>query len=401
MTDRHRTRGYGPVTSPVDRYINGVKQSTRQTTIVDVSEEMNDVVVPNFYKRRNAGEIINNQMSYVKDSIFCTVGGRSSVTQSGKVYEIYGSGSLTEFQRLAQGAPWYGGIYPAPTEPSLDAVQSAQSNALGNVDRSPYSFAEDIAEMRETFRFLKNPLGSLRDLSKSFKKDVDVLGAKKYLTRAQAIANVWLQYQFAFRPLVRSAHDLLEAQSDKIRRPVRRTARGKEEYSVSARGPGKSKSWYQWEGSHKIDSSVKAGILYEVSNPLNDWKYKYGLRFKDIPETLWAITPYSFMVDRMFNISQAVRGVVSFLDPNVKLLAAWTTQKRNSAVTLSYVNYSYHLASAVTIQPDVKLIESSSYNRTVWEPSFSDVVPPLELSGLIDTSTKLADLVALVLQRIR
>jgi len=401
MTARHRTRAQGPITSPVSRYVNGVLSGSRDTTTLDVSEEMDDFVVSDFHKRRNAGEIINNPMSYLKDSIYCTTGGRSSILQAGKLYEIYGSGSLTDYQRLDKGSPWVGGIYPPPVEPSLDAVQAAQSKAMGNIDRSPYSFAEDIAEFRETFRFLKNPLGSLRDLSKSFKKDVDVLSSRRYLRRAQAIANVYLQYRFALSPLVRSAHDLIEAQSDKIRRPVRRTARGKEAYTVHNSGQGKSKSYYVWEGSTSVTAETKAGILYEVANPLNDWQYKYGLRFKDIPETLWAITPYSFMVDRIFNISQAIRGVVSFLDPRVKILAGWTTQKRSQASTLSYVNYTYPSASAVTIQPDIRAVVSDSYVRSVWNPSIKDAVPRLELAGLIDTSTKLADLAALILQRLR
>jgi len=401
MTDRHRTRDANPIDLPVSKYTNGVLVSTRQTRVLQASEEMHDVVVQGFGKRSNAGEIINNPMSYSKSSVFCSVGGKSTIKQGGSTYEIYGQGSLTEFQRYDKGSPWVNGIYPVPAEPTLDVIQAAQSKAMGNLDRSPYSFAEDIAEMRETFRFLKDPLGSLRDLSKSFKKDVDVYSAKKYLNRAQAIANVWLQYRFAAGPLIRSAHDLLEAQSDSIRRPVRRTARGNETYKVQNSGLGKAKSYYWYEGSTTVESETKAGILYEVANPLNDWQFKYGLRFKDIPETLWAITPYSFMVDRMFNLSQAIRGVTSFLDPRVKILAGWVTQKRTQTSTLSYIDYSYPSASAVTITPDVRVVEDFTYDRSVWEPSMKDAVPVLELSGLIDTSTKLADLAALIMQRLR
>ncbi len=400
-TARNRTRNQGPKLLPQRKYTNGNPGLERLGTVFQVDEEMDDYVVDNFGKRMHSGDIINNPCSYVKSSVQCTTGGSSYILQGGNVYEIYGEGSLTEFQRFDKGAPWALGRYPKPTPPDY-FEDSVKLQALGNLDRSPYSFAEDIAELHETLRFLRDPLGSLRKLSKSLDKDAsDLVSKYKHLDRAKAVADVWLQYRFAFSPLVRSGQDLIESFTDKIHRPPRRTARGKAVWEQTNSGLGTSRTYYEWEGSAQVEQEHKAGILYEVSNPLNDWKFKYGLRFKDIPETLWAVLPYSFMVDRVWNISQAVRGVTSFLDPNVKILAGWYSVKDTTRYTLSYIDYTYPSASTVSIVPDVRTEEIGSYTRATWSPTMSDAVPPMRLDQLVDSSTKLADLASLILQNVR
>lgn len=401
-TQRVRNRSVGPFSLKMTKYVDGVKNTERDTQVKLVTEEMHDTVVSDFGKRRNAGDIINNPMNYVKSSIQCTTGGSSSVTQSGKVYTINGQGSLTEFQRTVIGSPWYQGKMTLNQSPDVDLEAAVKLQALGNLDRSPYSFAEDIAEMRETLRFLRDPLLSLKKLSEAMRDHAKYLRTVRgAMDHAKIYSDVWLQYRFALSPLVRSMSDLIESFHDKTQRPERRTARGKRTWTGSDSGIGKSRTYYKWEGTVKEVHEHKAGILYEVSNPLNDWRFKYGLRFKDIPETLWAIFPYSFMVDRMWNFSQSMRGLSSFLDPNVKILAAWHTKKVSKDWTLSYVDYTYPSASAVTIVPDVRTVSDFEYNRVRWEPSISDFIPPMEKKGLIDTSTKLADLGALILQAIK
>lgn len=400
-TARNRTRQQGPLSLSMTKYVNGVPKETRTHVVSETTETMNDYVVDNFGKRVNSGDIINNPCSYVKHSVKVAPGGSSYVEQAGKTYEIYGEGSLTEFQRYSVGCAWPLGKYPEPTAPTY-LEDAAKLQALGNVDRSPYAFAEDIGEVRETLRFLRDPFGSLRRAAQSMDDAAaGLMGRNKSLTRAKAIADVWLEYRFAFSPLVRSVNDLMEALNDKIHRPERRTARGREEWSQSDSGLGTSRTYYVWEGSAKVDLEHKAGILYEVSNPLNDWKFKYGLRFKDIPETAWALLPYSFMVDRVWNVSQSVRGLTSFLDPNVKFLAGWSTKKKTTTWQVSYLDYTYPTASVVTIVPDVRIETDFEYTRATWDPTISDFVPPLRLKDLVDSSTKLADLGALILQYVR
>lgn len=399
---RNRFRRIADQTGNMKRYVNSNETHSLDTTVFSHLETMEDIVTPGYQKRSNEGEIINNPMRYVKDTFKATAGGIFDVTQSGTRYEANGDGSLTSFMLyLLAGYPQYSfGIPPMP-EPSFDLVAAAQSKALGNVDRAPNSFAEDIAEMRQTLRFLKDPLSSLRNLSKKFQRTrIDLMWNRKDLDRAKAIAKVWNTFQFAFLPLVRSANDLIEAYGVKTYRPSRRTARGGADFNDTV-SESSDNPYYHWSASATLQVEQKAGILYEVTNPINDWRFKYGLRFKDIPETLWAIFPYSFMVDRMINISQSVRGMVSFLDPSVNILAGWTTEKSTTTGVLSFTDYTHPAVSAKSIHPDVDIDTNFVYNREVWKPGLSDSVGPLRLEGLVDTTTKIADLAALILQRVK
>jgi hypothetical protein len=322
----------------------------------ETSETMTDVVTDNWRQLIRDGEIINNPCTYVKNEYQSTGGGIFDVTQNGKRYEARGSGSLSAFMAYLLGYPnsFWG---EPPTAPD-SVVEWSKAQALGNVDLSPYAFGEDLGELRETARFLKNPTAALNRLSILFARAVEKLKKKRgkfdELDHAKAIAEVWVEYRFALGPLLRSAHDAVESAFAKISRPPRRIARGEGEWTDSVTTLYSPTYAYPFDSVGTTDVNVRSGILYEVSNPLNDWKYKYGLRFKNIPEVLWQLMPYSFMVDRVYNLSVALRGINVFLDPNVKILTAWTTIKSTKTRTRSFLDYNYEPGvSAKTIVPDV------------------------------------------------
>lgn len=364
------------------------------------NEGITDKVTSGFHKKIAEGEVVINPVSHVKYSAKSNHSGRYEWTRSdGSIYKE-SAPSLTSMQ--IQRYPHYMCSIPPEPTPSWDMTAATRLQALGSVDRTPYSFAEDIAEMRETLRFLRNPLQSLRNLSKELSDDVsNLLNRRKALKRADAIADVWLQYQFAFMPLVRSASDAIDAFGQQVKRPKRRTARGVSVFSDSDSVEQQIATWLS-SASHTVTTTARSGILYEVSNPLGDWKFKYGLRFKDIPETLWAIFPYSFMVDRVLNISQAVRGFASFLDPNVKMLGAWDSVKKTRITTISWLGHISPIVVSVEVdEPDTWSETFETYDRSQWIPTFSDLVPELRIKGLVDTSSKIADLAALIYARVR
>lgn len=405
--NRSRSRTVaGPVTSDgtviVTRISDGkesLAHTTKDVLVSEATETMDDFVTEGFHSKSQNGEVVVGDVSHVKNT-FKTIGNGRMHFKRGPNYNTYDCDNLTGYMRSLGPANVVG--IPAEPVPSYDMESAARLQAVGNLDRSPYSFAEDLAEMRQTLNFLKDPARSFRDLFRLFRTDVyRLMERRKYLSLIDAISDVWLQYQFAFLPLVRSASDLLEAFGDKTSRPIRRTARGKSEFSESATDSAVIGGWHS-ESSITVNSTVRAGILYEVSNPLNDWKYKYGLRFKDIPETLWAIFPYSFMVDRVTNISQGVRGLVAFLDPNVKILGAWTSEERSTISTQSFTNFVHPIVEVMLeMTPDVEMNDNSVYTRTSWEPLISDAIPEFRTDQLVNTSSKIADLFALVWQRAR
>jgi hypothetical protein len=365
--------------------------------LAEASETIDDENVIGFHRKSAAGQVIVNPVSHVKDSFRSIGTGRYYWTRNnGYVYE-YNGPNLTD--SIRQYAPWQGCTLLEPEDEAAYMEASVKLQAMASVDRAPYSFAEDIAELHKTLRFLKAPLASLKKLGDTFGRQVgSQLKQNKNLRRIDAIADIWLQYQFAVMPLIRSANDLIEAVGVKTTRPIRRTARGVREFAYSDADVWQNASLWDWGRTVEFSSTHRAGIIYEVTNPLNDWQFKYGLRFKDIPETLWAIFPYSFMIDRVTNITQAVRGLESFLDPNVKYLGAWSSIKKNTIQTKSFQGFSSHgiVVSVQKAEWDVEEYTQQSYTRTPWEPVLKDLVPPVEISGLTNDITKIADLAALV-----
>lgn len=414
MTSRQRDRSFGPIMGGCDwehcdQYGNVTNSGTVSVVSKHVTEVMDDVVTPNFQSRRNSGEIIVNPCLYVKETVE-TVG-------AGHIKLVRTDGSTQEWTNnvssalLLYGGPGY---KPGPL-PHFDVASAARLQALGNIDRSPYQFGEDVGEIRETLGFLEDPFRSLERLGEAFTekytKEEKILrrnrrqhvmpARKENVIRARALAKAWTAYQFAFLPLLRSSIDLLEAVSTKVHRPERRTARGKSEFNAVLNDKV-NPSFQLWERITSYTVTQKAGILYEVSNPINDWRYKYGLRSKDIPETLWQLFPLSFLVDRMYNISAMLRSLSFFLDPNIKILGAWTTEKSETVASVSFQRFSDGQPFEPLIQePDFNVKKNFRYSRQVWEPTIIDSIPSLNVYNLVDSSTKFADVAAILALRLK
>jgi hypothetical protein len=318
------------------------------------------------------------------------------------VYEVSGDGNMTTWQLTSS---------PPPSIPALglehddeDLINRAKQKALASIDTTPYAFAEDLGELKETFEFLRNPLKNLRNVTKLYKKAVTYKYLKARRRNAarlpEAIASAYLEYRFALSPLVRSIHDLVEAvMTDPKPLPKTRVARGYVKSAVEDHVPfsfspyaGSVRS-FDYRGSSKL--GVSAYIHYRQRNPVEDWRRKYGLRFKDIPETAWNLFPLSFMVDRVFNISNTISGLVALLDPSITILGAGYSTKREvytymRATGETQTNYQVNVHDTGTSVSD------EQYDRYVWEPGVGDTIPTATPLNLVSDITKTADLAGII-----
>jgi hypothetical protein len=375
---------------------------------------MIDVVTPGFRGKQKAGEIVNNPCSMTVARRTTT--GSGSVTQSQiaaphDVWTASGTGTITGYYST------YGGGLPtyveAPVPDLTEMIHMTQQQCLANVDSTPFSFAEDLAEIRETIMFLRDPLATIRKLSLNYRKAIQRLAKYRRLRSIKRypgqllndISSVWLEQRFAVQPVFRSILKLMEAyETDKVYRPERRISRSlwtapnqSDARSVVKTSGGRTFTYY----CKAISSgSVRTGILYEVSNPVVNFQYKYGLRFKDIPKTMWAVMPLSFMVDRFVNISNFFGGAVNLLDPNVDILGAWYSTKAERTVSIGVRNI-VESGYTSTIVPDDIVDKTFTYNRTIWEPSWQNTIPVFTPKGLIDSAAKTTDLLALIIQNYR
>ncbi len=361
---------------------------------------MNDYVTKNYHELVAQGLILNNPMSHVKTSVESS-GGYSYLwvnkdTVPWQTWTAGGAGSLT----LAQKS-WDNVTFSNSYEDLEDARAKAKQKAISNVEKSDFSFGEDLGELKQTLRFLKNPLdGSLR-LMKRMKKDLlrrdsklKFIGNRGDLTKrtAQLTNEVYLSARFAWNPLIRSIADGRDAlHSLRPKRPERRVSR----FSESVR----SSSFEDATGIHSYhrtlnqNDSVSAGILFSSSLYRGEL-HRLGLSVRDIPETVWAVMPYSFMVDRVFDLTSTLKGIVNLIDPRIKIHAAWTKTNYSRVETLQVTGRPGLEGASIT--GDVVTYTDTSVVRDPWIPTVRDTIPRLKVSELTDTLSKATDLLSLL-----
>jgi hypothetical protein len=411
---RTRTISEPPVVGQHRNAHQGVPGSNiADTTMSSFSSICVDTITPGFRQLQREGVVVINPCTITVARRTTTGSGSVVQVENGNPSNFYtasGNGTISGYyQKYGGGFPSYT-VNPPPDIDKLDAI--AKQSCLANVDSTPFAFGEDLLEIKQTIAFLRNPLHNLHMVSRSF---ANLWRRRKFLlaTRgasakeiSRSFTSLYLEQRFAVGPLLRSISSLMEAYEMKeTLRPERRTARGFA--SIPKKGDNRIVSnvdsggrTLTWQFRSFSEASVRTGIIYEVSNPIVNFQYKYGLRFKDIPETLWAVSPYSFMIDRVYNLSNFFSGAINLLDPNVKILGAWSTRKSEYTLSRGVRSISESGYSS-TIVPDDIVDFNFVYERQVWNPTLADSLPTFDLKGLVNSSVKVADLLALVYQNFR
>lgn len=406
---RHRSRSLPEVSALYTVVYTDAPIAYYGPYVTDLKEEsMDDVVTFNYKELIARGAVINNPCLYACRTVTSTGTGYSNVVKdNGEGWNAYGP--LTQ-RRLNVDNAKVTALWSANVPDLIlnTSVSRAKQLAISNMDTTPYAFGEDAFEIRETLKFLRNPLSSLSNLGKTFSKHkkstLKGMRLKSIKEKAEAVASVWLQYQFAASPLVRSVQDGLEAYAYKEpTKPERLVARGfskdadhQEVSGVSYLAGGVR---HYWDLGHSKSEDVHASILYEVSNPRTDMNWRLGFRAKDLPSTLWQVVPLSFMIDRLLDVSSFIEGVINLADPNVKVLAASVREKTEYTTSKQLTNQTYSGWTSSDIQGEVFSETQFEYRRNPWIPSVSDTVPGFTPKNLVDTATKMADLTALVIAR--
>lgn len=363
------------------------------------SRSMFDIVVPGYHKRIAAGEIINNPCTYRVLRLNEADGTVRGSTSGGGWYQWDGL-CTSKALDIASGDPW-NGLNPLETK---DLIPELKLQALANIDRTPYEFGEDLLEVRETLRFIRRPFGELDKLLSRLRQSLGRGGNRvDWEDVARKLAHSWNEYSFAYVPLVHSAHKALEATTRNIasKQPPRRSARSRQTQSditdqtktVPGNSSGDELTFFVY---HSIDEDCRAQILYTNRSPLKSWGHIAGLRWKDLPTVAWQILPYSFMVDRVVDISSVISAVTNYLDPTIEILAASTTSRLQETATEQLVDRSTP-GQSVSVSAGVRINDSFLYHRQPWTPSHTDIIPEVgDLRGLVSDFRKTAQLVSLV-----
>jgi len=380
--------------------------------------EMSDVITSDYSSRRKAGEIIINPMSF------------SSVNHllmdDQITYQRLSLGPIDIDVPPAASAHWMrAAIGYVPQTRNIDGalltidadneIELRKQLALSFVDEPQYGFGEDLFEIKETIQFLRSPLASITKLLKAFDKDaVKALSLTKkgrvlsFSRRAEAIAGVWATYSFALAPLIRSLEDAIEALNDKSSLAFRRTSRSKGELFDST--TSKVSGYYPGINFFNIPQltataeivktstvSFQAGLHYEATQH-GTVTEKLGLRNKDLVVTAWEVIPMSFMLDRIISIKNSIKSFTNLVDPNVEILGGFVTRREEQTYSIQLVecDLADTRYDALTWSALPHVSQTFTYTREKWDPSITNALPLPNPVELVNSVSKVADLLALL-----
>jgi hypothetical protein len=375
---------------------------------------MEDTPHPNFKTMINRGQLVIGELKVEKIDMSITgaAGWRFYLAADPRTIRYCNVPNMSQWY-LAYDVS-YGPQYTSARWSLLDDLKKeAMSKAVANLDKSPYSFMEDLLEIRETINLLRHPLQKINELTLNFRKagahlpvhatEIPLKRAKRAL---RGTADVWTTYRFAVVPFIRTITNLSEAltkSANRLGKNTRLRAGGRAYGTFSSSDTYvvmvADKS-YTWQVSQFVQTSVSAGIYYYLTVDSSGLAFKYGLRLKDIPKGIWNVVSKSFMIDRVINISRVVQGLTRLADPSIRIEGGYYSVKNNYTVTLSLREVAVP-GTVHEFSPDTVVYSYEDVRRVPWIPDLTSTLVPINIKGLVDDTTKIVDLAALIVQSIK
>lgn len=332
---------------------------------------MMDLVNPNFRKVTAEGGIVNNPMTWDRES--------RSYQGSGASYTTTGNG-MTAIDTITCDLPWYYLRHPTmhAADEALIALMRAQvaTQARANIKAPSVQGLVMLAEGRKTLAMMANPMAALRKYildPKTWKKTPVPKGSQarrgpKSSSEVSIGAKSWLEGRFGWRPFLMEL-DALKQLLLKGVRSQRRTSRAKQErttekvFQKTENGGG-----FVFVNSYtqRTIYTVRSGILVE---DFLDFKGELGFRWADVPPAAYELIPYSFVLDWLLNLGNFIQALTPKL--GVRELCAFTTihVKRECVRTMLSCTFPGGTLLQSPTGVHVRTIETFSRNPAVDGPS--------------------------------
>lgn len=243
-----------------------------------------------------------------------------------------------------------------------DATAKCRSKYYGRLAELRRSFGgqQVLGEIRETLGFIRRPwktglelLTALLTKRQRIVREINSLytGSQKAIRRTNprrdirrlmgALADVWLEARFVVLPLMNDIEGFAnilkrsvtfdEVNSYRvygaaIKSSVTLTSYGKI-YGVNYRGQTIPK----FMSEHIIRFGYRTRVLSSTESMLEDARQSF-LNVRDIPGTVWELTPWSFLVDYFVNIGGVIEGVFETQENVV-----WTSESTVNTREVRYV----------------------------------------------------------------
>lgn len=362
---------------------------------------------PGFHKAIANGDLVIGNMTLREEK--SSAGGGSfmySGPYNGKAYND--GGSVTLYYKRAASTIYYPSL---AVQSVKDLTDQAIMSAVSNIDKTPYSFMEDFLTLRQNLDMIKEPLAGLDKWSKMVRQAADKrVGTRhpktgKRVSFFEAISDSYLAYRFGATPFVHSLADLLEGiatSNQGVNANVRyRAGSQKESSAATSNVIGTNRANQTFKYARSLHRKVVVGIFYKLRHPQKGLRWKYGLRNKDIPAGLWAAMPYSFMIDRIIDVSKYAKAVSNLADPNVMIEGGYITVYEEDESSLRALTEPLWSGWTASVNADEEKKFVRTINRSFFYPHIPDLRPAVSYKGLVSDATKITDLVTLILQRFR
>lgn len=394
MRVRTRTTEYGPtagrftashcdsassgwITEPSDLWSNPTSGS-----LGSLVEYVEDVSTPGAKKLMKRGVIINNPMrihsynTYNQPAISCHH--RTTRISDGTEVGYNFVGTVVPF---AQGysRPDLLGWLPQFEAAKTACINDAVLRAHANVNPSEMMALASIGESRQTYKFLAD--SSRRVLKIAHDAARFKLRELRKQISTKELKDRYMEARYALRPLaydVVGVLDSLSARRGSVRRTYSGSATGESEYSDTLTGTG---FWYEslCDVNRKATYTVsaKAGVLCSSDRQLSDI---VGLH--QIPQTVWELTPLSFVVDWFAGVGTVIGAWAPKV--GVNQLASWVTVKQKYVTQNTCGSFRSAADSGTWSKDNFTTGSPFSYGREELvlerfvEPAIS-IVPPVEI----------------------
>lgn len=322
---------------------------------------MQDVVTPDWKERVGKGEILNNRMisqTLVYSSVpvyLKTTGTYNSSMPALMESTLQGTsarGSLTlpeQFKKFTGFTDEY--LFSEYLDEFNDERDIAIAKAFANVSKSEFQMLASLGEMPETLKWIKSIFERAIKLIKGIKtfnlklirqaytkEGLGSRGTLEKLTKAlkpgdkssvlKHVADPWLEYRYAIRPLIYEMKSAVEALKAVIRKGTRFTARGfNDDRTVTITSDRYSYAgWIRFETrrlSRTHARNYRAGVLSSIDDDIDSIMAIWG--FDQPFQSAWELVPFSFIIDWFFNVGT----IIGAWSPKASLtaLSSWVTEQ--------------------------------------------------------------------------
>lgn len=380
---------------------NGVTQTVNQVPAILTTcvQQTDDTVTPGYQQLVAAGQVINHPYSSVSREISGGVGGSISVKwQSGATSAIL---NVEDFAF----ADAVGGVYSAGATPAIlnyqPMVSYAQTKALSGVQSAQMQSLVSLGEFRETLRMLLSPVRGLQswfqtaqrkynaELQRQGREALRIAASKRkarMLSRIKAekavrkkesrrlmdrvagfgddAADMVLAYNLGWKPFLNDIDNLLN-KIPSLEYQERRTSRAQREDSESLsvktdRSTAYGTNVVLTETQSRV--KVRANVLYVDSFEASQ---HFGTRLADLPETVYELIPYSFLLDYVVNVGDYLGALRALM--TAKVLAYSTVVEIEATATKSWDS-----VKSVIAHPGVNNVVGTVQSRDPGQPEVLD-----------------------------